>query len=89
MTRYFVDCSSSSFSRGRYAPRSRTAQFAGEGEKSQGITVEGEKSESNRAKLGRLPIEWLIGPYIPVQESLQPLSSEESKTDLSAADLSR
>jgi hypothetical protein len=26
------------------------------------------------AKLGRLPIEWLIGPYIPVQGNLSPLT---------------
>jgi hypothetical protein len=36
---------------------------------------EGEPSRS--AKLGRLPIEWIIGPYIPVQEPLQPLTNAE------------
>jgi len=38
----------------------------------------GEKrNESKPAKLGRLPIEWLIGPYIPVQGNLQPLTGEQ------------
>lgn len=32
---------------------------------------------SRKAKLARLPIEWIIGPYIPVQTSLQPLTNSE------------
>jgi hypothetical protein len=46
-------------------------------EKDQGSAGSSEKIESNRAKLGRLPIEWVIGPYIPVQEPLQPLCTRE------------
>jgi hypothetical protein len=30
---------------------------------------------SRTARLGRLPIEWIIGPYIPVQGQLEPLSN--------------
>ena len=30
---------------------------------------------SGPAKLGRLPIEWIIGPYIPAQGKLEPLSN--------------
>src|SRR5258708_37456648 len=41
------------------------------GEKDQGSAPNIEKVESTPEKLGRLPIEWLIGPYIPVQEPLQ------------------
>jgi hypothetical protein len=36
-----------------------------------------EKAQSKTERLERLPIEWLIGPYIPVQESLHPLSTKE------------
>ena len=32
---------------------------------------------SETARLGRLPIEWIIGPYIPVQERLVTLSNSE------------
>ncbi len=32
---------------------------------------------STPARLGRLPIEWIIGPYIPVQEPLGPLSNAQ------------
>jgi hypothetical protein len=32
---------------------------------------------SRSARLGRLPIEWIIGPYIPVQERLDPLSNTQ------------
>jgi len=36
-----------------------------------------QKKQSQPAKLARLPIEWLIGPYIPVQGNLQPLTNEQ------------
>ena len=36
-----------------------------------------EKVQSRTEKLERRPIEWLIGPYIPVQETLHPLSMGE------------
>jgi len=36
-----------------------------------------ENAPSRSARLGRLPIEWIIGPYIPVQEPLEPLSNKE------------
>ena len=36
-----------------------------------------QKKQSEPAKLARLPIEWLIGPYIPVQGTLQPLTNEQ------------
>jgi hypothetical protein len=39
-----------------------------------GATVD---QSSRAAKLGRLPIEWIIGPYIPVQEQLKPLTNEQ------------
>src|SRR5712692_9510729 len=32
---------------------------------------------SKTERLGRLPIEWLIGPYIPVQEQLETLSNAQ------------
>ncbi len=32
---------------------------------------------SRSARLGRLPIEWIIGPYIPVQERLEPLTNAQ------------
>jgi hypothetical protein len=41
-------------------------------EKEQGSTTDNEKMESKRANLNRLPIELVIGPYIPVQEPLHP-----------------
>jgi hypothetical protein len=53
----------------------QTSQVADE--KDQGRAASSEKIEANRAKLGRLPIEWVIGPYIPVQGALQPLSTRE------------
>ena len=36
-----------------------------------------ENAPSQPARLGRLPIEWIIGPYIPVQERLEPLSNTQ------------
>jgi len=36
-----------------------------------------EKKESIPEKLKRLPADWLIGPYIPVQGNLQPLTNEQ------------
>lgn len=36
-----------------------------------------EKSESKASELERLPIEWIIGPYIPVQAKLEPLSNRQ------------
>jgi hypothetical protein len=36
-----------------------------------------ENAPSRSARLGRLPIEWIIGPYIPVQEQLRPLSNAQ------------
>jgi hypothetical protein len=36
-----------------------------------------ENSPSRSARLRRLPIEWIIGPYIPVQEHLEPLTNTE------------
>jgi hypothetical protein len=36
-----------------------------------------ENTPSKPAQLGRLPIEWIIGPYIPVQAELKPLSNGE------------
>ena len=45
------------------------------GEKDRGSAADAEKTESKTAKLRRLPIEWLIGPYIPVQEPLRPLTT--------------
>lgn len=41
-------------------------------EKEQGSATDNEKMESKCANLGRLPIELVIGPYIPVQEPLHP-----------------
>jgi len=32
---------------------------------------------SKTARLGRLPIEWIIGPYIPVQGQLETLSNAQ------------
>ena len=32
---------------------------------------------SKPSRLGRLPMEWIIGPYIPVQERLEPLSNTQ------------
>ena len=46
-------------------------------EKEEGSATNNEKMESKRANLGRLPIEWVIGPYIPVQEPLHPLSTAQ------------
>jgi hypothetical protein len=40
---------------------------------------EKEKKPSRSASLGRLPIEWLIGPYIPVQETLKPLTNKQRR----------
>src|ERR1700694_3264646 len=36
-----------------------------------------ENAPSRSARLGRLPIEWIIGPYIPVQERLEPLTNTQ------------
>jgi hypothetical protein len=36
-----------------------------------------ENTPSRSARLERLPIEWLIGPYIPVQEQLEPLTNKQ------------
>lgn len=36
-----------------------------------------QETQSKAAKLERLPIEWIIGPYIPEQGPFEPLSSEE------------
>ena len=51
--------------------RSTSADQADEGSKN------GEQKPSRTAELGRLPIEWIIGPYIPVQEQLQPLTNAQ------------
>ena len=40
-------------------------------------TAGSEKKQSEPAKLARMPVEWLIGPYIPVQGPLQPLTNEQ------------
>lgn len=39
--------------------------------------ADAETKESVQAKLVRQPIEWLIGPYIPVQGQLRPLTGKE------------
>jgi hypothetical protein len=57
----------------------QTSPAVGESKQDQGDAANSENPQSNRTKLGRLPIEWLIGPYIPVQEPLQPLSSGERR----------
>lgn len=36
-----------------------------------------ENSPSAAERIGRLPIEWIIGPYIPVQGKLAPLTKEQ------------
>jgi hypothetical protein len=36
-----------------------------------------EHTPSKTARLGRLPIEWIIGPYIPTQGPLEPLSNTQ------------
>ena len=36
-----------------------------------------ENAPSRSARLERLPIEWIIGPYIPVQERLEPLTNKQ------------
>jgi len=36
-----------------------------------------ENAPTRSAGLGRRPIEWIIGPYIPVQERLEPLSNKQ------------
>jgi hypothetical protein len=36
-----------------------------------------ENTPSKPARLGRLPIEWIIGPYIPVRGQLEPLSNAQ------------
>src|SRR3984893_2571720 len=38
-----------------------------------------ENAPSRSASLGRLPIEWLIGPYIPVRERLAPLTNTKRR----------
>lgn len=37
----------------------------------------GQPQPSRKARLTKLPIEWIIGPYIPVQASLEPLTNSE------------
>src|SRR5262249_28955322 len=39
--------------------------------------VSDKDQQSRKTRLARLPIEWIIGPYIPVQASLEPLSNSE------------
>lgn len=39
--------------------------------------VSDQTQPSRKTQLARLPIEWIIGPYIPVQASLQPLTNHE------------
>lgn len=46
-------------------------------DKDQQSSPEKEKKPFGAASLGRLPIEWLIGPYIPIQESLKPLTNKQ------------
>jgi len=41
----------------------------------QGRNTGSEKQQSEPAKLARMPVEWLIGPYIPAQKELQPLTN--------------
>jgi hypothetical protein len=36
-----------------------------------------ETAPSRPARLERLPIEWIIGPYVPVQERLKPLTNNQ------------
>ena len=36
-----------------------------------------ETAPSRSARLERLPIEWIIGPYVPVQERLKPLTNSQ------------
>ncbi len=48
-------------------------------DKDQEKTRENEKNPSASARLGRRPIEWLIGPYIPVQEPLRPLTNGQRR----------
>jgi hypothetical protein len=38
-----------------------------------------ESVPSRPARLGRLPIEWIIGPYVPAQGRLEPLSNAQRK----------
>jgi hypothetical protein len=40
-------------------------------------TAQAKNAPSRPARLGQLPIEWIIGPYIPVQEQLEPLSNTQ------------
>jgi hypothetical protein len=40
-------------------------------------TSDAGQAESRSARLGRLPIEWIIGPYIPVQGPLHPLTNAQ------------
>jgi hypothetical protein len=48
--------------------------------KDNGGTGEERKGERSKStKLSRLPIEWLIGPYIPVQGPLSPLTNAERR----------
>src|SRR3954468_5575749 len=42
---------------------------------------------SKAARLGRLPIEWIIGPYIPAQEQLETLSNSQRGQILCSADV--
>src|SRR5437870_13723612 len=43
-------------------------------DKDQANARENEKNPSRSARLGRLPIEWLIGPCIPARETLHSLT---------------
>src|SRR5207244_4525638 len=43
-------------------------------DKDQENTRENEKNPSRSARLGGLPIQWLIAPYIPVKETRPPLT---------------
>lgn len=56
-----------------------TAQQSGENSDAQypENPVPQASTQSKAAKLERLPIEWIIGPYIPVQGPLEPLSNRE------------
>jgi len=43
----------------------------------QGQNTGSEKQQSEPARLARMPVEWLIGPYIPAEKELQPLTNEQ------------
>ncbi len=52
-------------------------QTSGTADNKQDRAAAVEAKESTPAKLRRLPIEWLIGPYIPVQGALYPLNNKQ------------